>query len=352
LIEYIGVIHIHTRYSDGTGSVEDIVKAASELNLDYVIISDHNTLMAKEEGYEGMHKNVMVIVGYELNDTEDLNHYLVFDLDKMPRKPYKAKNYVNFVRQNNGIGIIAHPHEKRNKLKMHPAYPWVEWDLDNFDGIEIWNHMSEWVEGLDENNKFNRFIHPLKSIKSPPQETLDLWDELNMTRSVIAIGSVDAHAFKQDVMGFINLEIFPYKVMFKSVHTHILIDESKDKEKKYNFQTKKKLLFNAIRHGHCFIANSYHGNAKGFRFSGTLGKKVFMMGDTIEKAPDETVLLEILCPLEADIYLLKDGKRISHTKGLEMHSDIKEPGAYRIEVYKKKKKAWIYSNHIRIIEKV
>ena len=53
-----------------------------------------------------------------------------------------------------GIGIIAHPDERRNYFAEYPPYPWIEWVLDEFTGIEIWNHMSEWVEGLTQQNKF------------------------------------------------------------------------------------------------------------------------------------------------------------------------------------------------------
>jgi DNA polymerase (family 10) len=37
-----GIFHIHTNYSDGINSIEDIVKKATELNLEYIGISDHS----------------------------------------------------------------------------------------------------------------------------------------------------------------------------------------------------------------------------------------------------------------------------------------------------------------------
>jgi predicted aldo/keto reductase-like oxidoreductase len=40
--------------------------------------------------------------------------------------------------------------EKRDKDGNIPPYPWTRWDIENYTGIEIWNHMSEWVEGLTE----------------------------------------------------------------------------------------------------------------------------------------------------------------------------------------------------------
>ena len=44
--DYVGVIHIHTRYSDGAGTIEEIARNANAQQLDYLIVTDHNTLKA------------------------------------------------------------------------------------------------------------------------------------------------------------------------------------------------------------------------------------------------------------------------------------------------------------------
>ena len=44
---YTGVIHCHSHYSDGTGSVQEILRAAHKCRLDYVIITDR-TLLPRE----------------------------------------------------------------------------------------------------------------------------------------------------------------------------------------------------------------------------------------------------------------------------------------------------------------
>src|SRR4030066_2024437 len=83
--------------------------------------------------------------------------------------------------------------------------------------------MAEWIENLTEQNKYNSFLHPLRAIVAPPTETLKLWDELNLKRKVVGMGGVDAHAHKQNLFGFFEVEIFPYKVLFKSIHNHVLL---------------------------------------------------------------------------------------------------------------------------------
>jgi len=43
---------VHTTYSDGGGSPEEVAKAARVAGLDFVIITDHNNLGGKSsEGY-------------------------------------------------------------------------------------------------------------------------------------------------------------------------------------------------------------------------------------------------------------------------------------------------------------
>ena len=44
MYEYVGAIHIHSVYSDGTGKIEEIAKAAYDSDLDFIMMTDHNTL--------------------------------------------------------------------------------------------------------------------------------------------------------------------------------------------------------------------------------------------------------------------------------------------------------------------
>jgi len=49
--EIIINLHMHTRYSDGSGSHQDIAEAALKCGLDAVIVTDHNVLPRDFEGY-------------------------------------------------------------------------------------------------------------------------------------------------------------------------------------------------------------------------------------------------------------------------------------------------------------
>ncbi|MBN1449281.1 MAG: CehA/McbA family metallohydrolase [Bacteroidetes bacterium] len=345
--EYIGAVHIHSNYSDGTGAFPDIIRAASEVGLDFIMMTDHNTLRPKKDGWEGWQQNVMVLVGYEINDRADRNHYLAFGLDKTVGVRIPAQEYVRRVRERGGVGFIAHPDEERSSMPEHPPYPWTAWDSDAFDGIEIWNHMSEWMEGLTEENKFQRFIHPLRSITAPPPKTLARWDALNRTRRVVGIGGTDAHAHKADVMGFFDVEVFPYKVMFKSIHTHVLLDEPIRIMEDEHFEEDKRRLHDALRQGHCFVANSYYGNARGFAFYATTATETWQQGDFILFPGEGKLALHVELPQRARLRLLRNGACVTETETRELTHTVRETGAWRVEAWIDDR-GWIYSNHIRI----
>lgn len=347
LFEYIGAMHMHSVYSDGSGEVPDIVKAASEMKLDYIILTDHNTLRAKKEGFEGWHGNTFLLVGCEINDKQNKNHYLAFGINQAFSTRLSAAEYVHKVKEAGGIGFIAHPHEKRAHMKEHPAYPWTDWNIDGFTGIEIWNHMSEWMENLTEENKYQSFLHPLKTIVAPQKKTLKLWDELNLKRKVVGIGGVDAHAHRYNLLGFLEVEIFPYKVLFKSIRTHILTQiEIKKGKSEESVDRTKKIIHSALESGLCFIANDYHADSTGFRFFAQSGSKIYNMGDKVPKS--NKVKLHILVPnTKGEIKLLRNGRVIDSWSDKQVSFNVNGKGIYRVEVYINGK-AWIFSNHIRI----
>ena len=346
MIEYAGAIHIHSIYSDGSGEVTDIAGFAAESDLDFIILTDHNTLRALHEGFEGWYGKTLLLVGCEINDKENKNHYLAFGVDETFSTRLPAKEYVKKVKESGGIGFLAHPNEKRNSMKEHPPYPWTEWDTEDFTGIEIWNHMSEWMEGLTEQNKYNYFMHPLRSIIEPPKETLQIWDHFNLKRKVVGIGGIDAHAHKVNLFGFFELEVFPYKVLFKSIRTHILSKEKWEPSVNNALEVAKKNVYEALKEGKCFFSNFYHGNAKGFRFFAEDNGLIYEMGDS---APfNEKIKLKVSTPSgDAEVRLIHNSNAVDSKHGADVEFPISGKGIYRVEVFKNKN-AWIFSNHIRI----
>jgi hypothetical protein len=345
LHEYVGVIHVHSTYSDGSRSIPDIASIAGEVDLDYLLMTDHNTLQAKRDGLEGWYGGVLVGIGYEINDENDLNHYLAFNLEKEVENFHNPSEYIRQVHDNGGFGLIAHPDEKRTAMKNYPPYPWTLWESDYFNGIELWNQMSEWMEGLTNFNKYWRVFNPRKAIVSPQEETLKKWDDVNQHRKVVGIGGVDAHGHIYKLWGLFQITIFRYKVLFKTIRTHILTDKplmaSKDHKQDLS------ILYDNLLNCRSFISNYYCGDARGFRFYAQNRKKSAHIGDEIQF--DKHTHLHVNLPHTAITHLIKNGIKIVSQKGKNLIFEVDSPGIYRVEVFYLNR-PWIFSNHIRITD--
>ena len=174
-----------------------------------------------------------------------------------------------------------------------------------------------------------------------------MWDELNLKRKVAGIGGVDAHAHKQNLFGFFEVEIFPYKVLFKSIHNHILLPSQLVKgNSKQKLARSKSAIYEALAYGRSFIANDYHAKSKGFQFVAKSGKKKYYMGDSLDFSEKTTLYVSLPVP-SADIKIVCNGEVIAEFQSDKVELEVKKAGVYRVEVYYFGK-AWIYSNHIRI----
>jgi hypothetical protein len=285
-----------------------------------------------------------VLIGYEINDANDRNHYLAFRLNREIADTADARQYVKAVKKAGGFGIIAHPAEKRAFSDAYPAYPWTAWDAEGFDGIEIWNQLSEWMEGVTRRNIAWRILHPLRSIRFPVWETLSHWDRLNRERRVTGVGGIDVHAFRYKVFGVVPIEIYPYKVQFRSIRTHVLTPVPlKIKGGKKGFAEAEKRIYEALSAGRAFIVNSSLGDGRGFRFWCRRGDRLHPMGSRI--AFEHGLVMRVQSPCCGRIRMLLDGRVVSETFGERLDLTAAQPGVYRVEVFRKRR-GWIYSNPI------
>ncbi len=345
--ESVGALHVHSNASDGTLAIPEIAAIAGSKELDFLMFSDHNTLEPKRRGLEGWYGGVLVLIGYEINDVDDRNHYLAFRLDREVAGADDARRYVRAVKRAGGFGIIAHPAEKRSFSDAYPPYPWTAWDAVGFDGIEIWNQLSEWMEGVTRRNIAWRIMHPLRSIRFPVWGTLSRWDRLNRGRRVVGVGGIDVHAFRYKVFGLVPVEIYPYKVQFMSLRTHVLTPVPlKTPDGKKKFAEAERRVYEALGAGRAFIVNASLGDGRGFRFWCRRGCRAYPMGSRI--AFERGLSLNVQSPCCGKIRMLLDGRVVSETFGERLDFTCRQAGVYRVEVFRKKR-GWIYSNPIVLI---
>lgn len=338
--EYQGCIHIHTSDSDGTKSVEEVAEIASAVNLDYILVADHMTLKSRLAGKEGFYKNTLILIGYEHNDEDDCNHYLLFETADVLPAEMKPHEYVAEGKRQGALGIIAHPDEIRPRLGRFPSYPWLAWDADGFDGIEIWNQMSEWMEKLKPYNWFKMIFTPRRFMRSPTDRILEKWDNLNQIGKIAGVGAIDVHAYPYK-MGPLRITIFPYKVQFKSLRTHLLLSQ----ELSGDLNTAKRQVYAAIKDCRAFVSNYRWGDASGFQFTASDGADKVISGGTLKSL--KNAVLTVRTPQSATIRLLSDGRKLVEVEGSFVEFRPERNGVFRAEVYKKDR-GWIFSNHIRV----
>ena len=112
MYEAIGVLHVHTIHSDGTGTPSEIALAASDAGLSFVGINDHSSLFLRDEGFSGSQNGVFFLTGAELEDDSRQNHMLVYGIDRLPPMGNTLDQLAD-VRNQDGIAIAGGHTEHR-----------------------------------------------------------------------------------------------------------------------------------------------------------------------------------------------------------------------------------------------
>lgn len=350
--EYIANLHMHTPYSDGHGSHEDIVSAAAQANLDVVVVTDHNVLVRGPEGYHTRgDRRVLMLIGEEIHDQTrqpQKNHLLVIGADReLAPHAEDPQRLLDAVTDAGGVSFLAHPVEFAAPIVGEPDLSWVSWDVAGYTGIELWNAMTEFKARLKSRaHALFYAFNPHLIQQGPFPETVQRWDELTASgKVVVAVGGSDAHALPAR-MGPIRRTIFPYGFLFRTVNTHVLTAEpfSGDDE------ADRARVIEALRRGHAFVGYDLPAPTRGFRYTAQGEAGTAWMGDEI--ALKHGVTLQIKLPERTECHLIRNGKRIRIWRRRETCTHITtESGVYRVEVYRTyrgRRRAWIFSNPIYV----
>jgi len=340
-----GAIHIHTIYSDGSGSFPEVIAAARDAGLRWIIVTDHDTLEGRP--FAGWHDGLLVIVGHEI--TPSRNHFLALNTDSVVSREQPTQAFVDEVYARGGFGIIAHPDE-RVESPYKGIYRWDDWTVDGPReregrpvGLELWNLMSDWGESVTPANRFVHFLLPSLGIAGPTPATLAWWDRLNMVgRRTFGIGGVDAHAFKRK-LPWGEAEVFPYRWLFGTLTNYLLLDAPlhADAEMATN------QVYAALAAGRSYLVNRMEGAAPSILLSARRGEELYGIGDSAEIGPGP-LLIEADVGSDAYIRLIADGEVL--TSGVRRIRQSVDRGAvYRLEGYVGGK-PWLFTNPIYVAD--
>lgn len=353
LFEFAANLHMHTPYSDGEWYHAQIAEAALAAGLDLICVTDHNVWVDGPERYYGDdEKKVLVLVGEEIHDAArqpQKNHLLAYNHNReLARLAPRPQAIIDAVREAGGLAFLAHPFDAPIPLIGYEDISWVDWDVNGYTGLEIWNYMSDWARLLTSRSAAVRYaLNPELGLTGPAPETLAKWDALTAAgQRVVGIGNADAHANVYHMWGITRC-LFPYEFLFRQVNTHLLTrepltgDAARDRD----------LLMGALAAGQAFIAYDGLAPTRGFRFSASGDRGLVVMGNETPNRGGLT--LQLSAPRTATLRILRDGREVARRDGQSLTHVLPsgEAGVFRAEVhlpFKGRLRGWIYSNPIYV----
>jgi len=350
LIYKSGILHIHTVYSDGSGSLREIALHAKKAHADFLITADHNTWEAYRNNEEGYIDGILLLTGMELSSAA--GHLFIIPKDSTVTKMNGELLY-KYLKESseNLLVFLAHPY--------HPRSPISDWNFGNYTGIELISGDCEWrndsyfelFESLLGAVFFKSYLnilmdHPLRLSRK--------WDTILKEEKKYIIGSVDAHANIKLTKNF-SLKFPSYYSSFTTIKTHVLVEEEFIGDSAHD----RPQVLNALEKGRCYVGIDGYCDSRGFSFYVKQNEKIVHMGAStvLDNSTEVAVYLpDTSC---TRIKLLRGGTPVKIIENGNLLFHVEEPGIYRVEVFQLRRRfpfhtlserPWIYSNPIFIYD--
>ncbi|HXD21467.1 MAG TPA: CehA/McbA family metallohydrolase [Vicinamibacterales bacterium] len=313
-----GVVHVHTNRSDGTGSIDDVIRAAATAGLKFVIVTDHGDA-TRAPDLPDYRDGVLYIDAVEIS-TRD-GHLVALGL---PRAPYplggEGRDVVDDIHRMGGLAIAAHPGSSKPELQ------WTDWSA-SLDGLEWLNADSEWRDERPWTLARALLTYPFRPpqalalLLDRPEGVIRRWDDLAQHRRVAGLAAVDAHARvgvrslgePYDTAGSLH---FPsYVNSFREFSV-----ELSNARLNGNAEADARTVIDAIREG------AFYSTVDAL--AGPAALSVAAGGE--ERAH---LHVEAQAPGAATITLFRDGAPVATAQGGQLDHDASTaPGVYRVEV--------------------
>ncbi len=350
LVDLACVVHVHSVHSDGTGTVAEIATAAADAGVDVVLLTDHDTLAAREQGEEQRYGSVLVCVGEEVSPLGG-NHYLAFGVGEVvDHRGLDAQGIVDAVRTAGGFGFLSHPFSAGSPLfgGRFRGMPWEDIDAQGFVGLELWSFVTDTVESLRSVLGVLGFIvSPARVLADPPAANLTAWDRLTAARRVVALGGLDAHQVGKRIAGRVPLRLMGYRRSVAQLRTHVLVSpEATAGAVDDGDRGLREAIYDALREGRCYLAVDSLAPARGFRIWAS-GPTHVEQGEEARWAPGMT--LHARLPSPAAVTVLRDGVPIVSQQTARLQLPAEQPGVYRLHARRQahgRMRTWILSNPV------
>ena len=343
-----GVIHLHTTASDGEQELSDFVQVAEALGLDFLVLGDHNVINPE---YKNIQSSVVIVPGLEYtpgysfehdeegnptNYDSGPNHLLAIGVTEPSTEDFSnPQANIDTVAAQGGLSFLAHPADY--------WLPWKDWQVERYDGLEIWTYLSNWAESaMVQELGAKALKDPDAVLTEPNNRLIKHWDTVGYQRRLIGIGSTDAHSKMQSLQGENHL-VFPLDKELHSIRTHVLLKDSlSDSRSEASSQ-----IVEALSKGRCFIALDSLADATGFQFWLEMDGRRYDIGDEIGlRDTNPNGNLHVSVPHSATIKVIFNGKVTHQAEKDQLNIPIQlAQGVYRVEAWIKDR-IWTLSNPI------
>lgn len=187
-----GAYHLHTTASDGRGTLDEVVQAARQAGLQFVVVTDHNVMSPWAQGYRD---GVLVVEGSEVS--APYGHVVALGVPRELNKEERQRDAIGTIRALGGQAVLAHP--------FHPRRPFTRWSNQDWLGFEVLSNDSLWGRALA-GRELWRVPEALLALPWDPAraslafyrrpvEELARYDELAARRPVPLLCASDAHGY-------------------------------------------------------------------------------------------------------------------------------------------------------------
>jgi hypothetical protein len=343
-----GAYHVHSNVSDGSGTQDEIARAAARAGLHFVVFTDHGdgTRLEPPQYRHG----VLCLDAPEI--ATEAGHLVALNLQQPSAYPLagEARDVIDDIHRLGGWAVAAHPDSPSAGLRWRQTGARI-------DGFEWLNIDSEWrahgtsrllATGL---RALIRAPESIGSLLDDDERAFTRWDGGQTSRGVFSVAALDAHARigADDEGGARRWAIrFPgYDALFRTVAQVARLGAPLSGDAAAD----GRLILQALGAGQSYsVVRAYVDGLPAIEFVARSGGNVTALSGRAQPT-DGALSVEARSPAVADAQLtiLRDGQAVASGRGSARFDAGSTPGRFRLRAHVPGHQfPWLVSNAIDV----